>query len=251
MPYFFGLGLHVLVAIYFAIHAIRRGHNLFWLFVLFSFPLAGSIVYFFVAYLPELRQSRGLHVARQTMSSVLDPGRALREAREAYELTPTINNRVHLADALLDNGDAEAALRHYGEAAQGPFSDDPLVLRGLARCQLLTGAPVDAVATLERLFTSDKDTRRHPDAALLYARALAESNGPGVREAFGIAMEVATDVEPRCRFADWLMAQGGGRDVTQAQDLYRQIIKDSAHWHKYARNHNAEWLRRARTVVGG
>lgn len=250
MPYFFGLGLHVLVAIYFAIHAIRRGHNLFWLFVLFSFPLLGSIVYFFVAYLPELRQSRGLHVARQAMSSVLDPGRRLREARQAYELTPTINNRVHLADALLDNGEIQAALQHYREAAQGPFSDDPLVLRGLARCQLATGVPADAVATLERLFSSDKDARRHPDAALLYARALAESDGQGVREAFRLAVEVATDVEPRCLYADWLMAQGTDRDIAQAQDLYRQIVKDSAHWHKYARNHNAEWLRRARAAVG-
>ena len=45
MPYI-GIGLHVLAAIYFAVHAIRSGQSLYWLILLFSFPLLGSIVYF-------------------------------------------------------------------------------------------------------------------------------------------------------------------------------------------------------------
>ena len=47
MP-FVGLGLHVLVALFFAIHAVRSGQNMYWLFILFVFPLLGSIVYFVV-----------------------------------------------------------------------------------------------------------------------------------------------------------------------------------------------------------
>ena len=248
MP-FFGLGLHILVAIYFAIHAIRRGQNLYWLLILFSFPLLGSIVYFFVAYLPEVRESRGAQVARRVVVNVLDPGRELREATRAYDLTPTINNRLRLADALLAAGDTAAALQHYTEAAQGPFAEDSLVMRGLAHCQLAAGKPHEAVASLEKFFGVDKDARRHPDAALTYARALAGAGAPGVREAFAVALEVATDAEPRCRYADWLMTQGGADDPQQARSLYQQIIKDSGHWHKHARSHNAEWLRRARSVV--
>ncbi|MDF2480054.1 MAG: putative transrane protein [Stenotrophomonas indicatrix] len=45
MPYI-GIGLHILVAIYFAVHAIRSGQSLYWLILLFSFPLFGSVVYF-------------------------------------------------------------------------------------------------------------------------------------------------------------------------------------------------------------
>ena len=52
MPYI-GLGLHVLVAIYFAVHAVRSGQEQYWLFILFSFPLLGSVVYFLVIYLPD------------------------------------------------------------------------------------------------------------------------------------------------------------------------------------------------------
>lgn len=247
---FFGLGLHILVAIYFGIHALRRGHSMYWLLILFSFPLLGSIVYFFVAYLPELRESRGAKVAKQAMVSALDPGRELREAMRAYELTPTINNHLRLADALLAAGKPQEALQYYSDAAHGPFADDSLVLRGLARCQLELGQAAAAVTTLERLFSKDKDARRHPDAALLYARALAESGAAGVREAFAVAVEVATDAEPRCRYADWLMAQEAVADKEAARVLYQQIVKDSGHWHKHAKNHNAEWLRRARANAG-
>jgi len=41
MPYF-GIGLHVIVAIYFAVHAIRSRQNFYWLFILFAFPMVTS-----------------------------------------------------------------------------------------------------------------------------------------------------------------------------------------------------------------
>lgn len=39
-----GLGLHVLIAIYFAAHAVRTGQDKYWLWILFAFPLLGSLV---------------------------------------------------------------------------------------------------------------------------------------------------------------------------------------------------------------
>ena len=41
-----GLGLHFLIAIFFAIHAVRNRRQLYWLLILFSFPLLGSLAYF-------------------------------------------------------------------------------------------------------------------------------------------------------------------------------------------------------------
>ena len=105
----FGIGLHVLVAIFFAVHAIRSGQQLYWVVILFLFPGLGSIVYFFAIYLPNFRLSHG---ARKTMSAAartLDPGRELREARQAYEYTPTAQNQMRLAAALLEAGDAAEA----------------------------------------------------------------------------------------------------------------------------------------------
>ena len=55
---YLGIGFHVIVAIYFAVHAVRTRQNIYWLLILFAFPMLGSVVYFFAIYLPNLRQSR-------------------------------------------------------------------------------------------------------------------------------------------------------------------------------------------------
>lgn len=248
MP-FLGVGLHLFVALFFGIHAVRRGRDLYWLIILFSFPLLGSLAYFFVVYLPEMRESRTVRAAGRAVVSAIDPGRGLRAAREAFELTPTIDNRLRLAEALLDAGDRAEALRHYEEAAQGPFSGDLKVMQGLAAAQLENGQAELGLATLERLFAERAEARRHPRIALICARALAEAGREGAREAFEIALEVGTDAEPKCRFADWLTSQSNEADLARAQGLYRQIVQDSRHWHRHAKAHNAEWLRRAQAAL--
>ena len=58
MP-FMGLGLHVIVALFFSIHAMRSGQQMYWLIILFSFPLLGSLVYFVAIYLPSSRLEVG------------------------------------------------------------------------------------------------------------------------------------------------------------------------------------------------
>ena len=75
MP-FAGLGLHLLVAVFLAVHALRSGQNMYWLIILFSFPLLGSIVYVLVVYLPNSRLERVRGQGR-----VPDLGIGLRRAR--------------------------------------------------------------------------------------------------------------------------------------------------------------------------
>ena len=58
--HFLGIGLHLVAAVFFAIHAVRTNQPLFWMFILFLFPLLGSLVYGIAVWLPELRQSRGV-----------------------------------------------------------------------------------------------------------------------------------------------------------------------------------------------
>jgi hypothetical protein len=76
-----GLGLHILVALFFAVHAVRSGQQMYWLMILFSFPLFGSIVYFLVIYLPNSRLEYGARKAVAAAARSLDPTRELREAR--------------------------------------------------------------------------------------------------------------------------------------------------------------------------
>ncbi|GAB3243884.1 hypothetical protein [Chitinimonas naiadis] len=245
----FGLGLHVIVALYFAIHALRHSQNMTWLFVLFAFPLLGSIVYFAVVYLPELRQSRGGVVAKRAISKLVDPQRTLREARQAFELTPTLDKRLKLAAALLENQNTAEALKLYEEAANGPFARDPALLAGLAEARLSQQDTAGALQALEQLFDSKPESRRQPELALLHARSLAATGHAQARTAFEAALTVASGAEAKCHYADWLQTQSQPGDLQRATALYQEIIQDSRHWHSHAKAINKPWLRRAETAL--
>src|SRR5271169_3342802 len=98
---FMGIGIHVLIALFFAVHVVRTGREMYWLLILFAFPLLGSIVYFFAIYLPDTRLHHGLHRATAAAVNTLDPGKELREAERAFDLIPTAKNQMRFANALL------------------------------------------------------------------------------------------------------------------------------------------------------
>jgi hypothetical protein len=241
----FGISLYVIIALFFAVHAVRTQQNMYWLLILFLFPGLGSAVYFFVIYLPSLRQSRGARAATRTISQLVDPNRAVREARTDFDRAPTVAHRMRLGAALLDAGNAAEALEHYQAAVSGPFASDPALLQGLARAQFASGNASATQDTLEKLFAANPLARQQPEPALLYARALATICAPGTRAAFEMALISASDAAPRCLYADWLAARPDEADRRRARELYAEIVHDARHWPRHAREHNSEWLQRA------
>src|SRR3954447_9882420 len=137
MP-FVGL-VHLAIAAFFGVHAIRSGQPIYWLFVLFAFPLLGSVVYCFAIYLPQLRSARGGMKAARTVQDIVDPHRELHEATAEYDRTPTAYNRARLAGALLAKGHVDEAIEHYRAAASGPYDSDAAFLAGLAGAESAGG----------------------------------------------------------------------------------------------------------------
>lgn len=246
MPYL-GLGLHVAIALFFAVHAVRSQQNTYWLFILFSFPGLGSIVYFFAIYLPEMRHSRGFRTTAKAASRLIDPNQAVRKAREDLEHAPTIQHRMRLADLLLDAGQAAEACEQYQQAANGPFSDDPDLLKGLARAQFAIGDAAGAKGALEKLFVVQPSAKEQSGPTLLYARVLAQIGSEQAREAFAQAVTYGTDAAARCLYADWLVQQNNEADRKQAHTLYSDVLQDAKHGPRYARQHNRDWIDRAKT----
>src|SRR5262245_50631393 len=108
-----GLGLHVIIALCFAMHAVRTGQDRYWLMILFAFPGVGSLVYALMVWLPEMRHTRHGHALVRGVKQVLDPSRELRAAQDAFEESATTGNRLRLADALLASHRASEAVPQY------------------------------------------------------------------------------------------------------------------------------------------
>jgi len=131
--------VHLAIAAFFAVHAVRNHRPMYWLMILFAFPALGSLVYFFAEYMPNMHHTRTGRKAARVMQGLVDPNRELREAAEAFDRTPTAYNRSQLARALLAKGQVEEAISHYREAATGAYANDVAFLKGLAIAQLEAG----------------------------------------------------------------------------------------------------------------
>jgi hypothetical protein len=240
MP-FAGLGLHIVLALFCAIHAVRTGQQLYWLFILFAFPLLGSLVYFFMIYMPNSRLERGALKAVSAAAMVLDPGKEVRSARADYEEAPTTQNQMRLAAALLEAGSAEEAAKLYEGALKGPFSSDPDLRFGAAssfvECQRFS----EALSHLEELRKARPDYR--PDGvALLLARCYAgTARSSEAREEFERCLERFGTFEAHAEYAIWALATG---DAALAARLQSQIDKITRRWNTINRELNAPVMRR-------
>ena len=248
MP-FVGLGLHVIIALFFAIHAMRHGKQLFWLIILFSFPLLGSIVYFVVEYLPASRIQNTAGKVASAAIGFIDPEREYRAAADAYDLAPTAQNKLRLAKAALDRGQAGDAVGHYRDALKGPLASDPELQFGLASALLAAGGPASGREALQALqaLRARRDDYRRDEVAVLTARALAaDGRQQEAREAFESALGQYNTVETRARYIAWLAEQG---DSTGAQRQWDELQQAARHWNSHARSVNREWMRLAGDAV--
>lgn len=233
--------VHLAIAAFFAVHAVRTGRPMQWLFILFAFPLLGSIVYVFAVYLPAMRYTRQGIKAARAVQSVLDPNRELREASIEFDRTPTAYNRARLAAALLAKGRVDEAIGHYEQAASGPYAKDASFLEGLAAAQLEAGRFGAAVATLQRLFDAHPD-QRGGALALMHAQALAGAKDPGARAAF----EAVLAAEAKCKFGLFLIDQG---DLVAARRALEAVLKDAQRGHVHSRELNRDWIAEAKAAL--
>lgn len=240
MP-FFGLGLHFLVALYFAIHAMRTGQQMYWLFILFSFPLLGSVVYFFVIYLPDSRLERGGRKMVSAAVKALDPTRELREAHDAFEYTPTAQNQMRLAAAQLDAGQPQEAAASYEACLKGPFASDPEIRLGAARAFIACGRFDAAIGHLQSIRANEPNFRGE-DLSLLLAQALAGAGRSNeARAEFDSAVARFGSFAAMAEFAIWAADTG---DRTTATTLKAQIDEATKRWNRHNRELNAERLKR-------
>lgn len=240
MP-FIGLGLHVLVALFFAVHAIRNRQEMYWLIVLFSFPLLGSIVYFVAVYLPASRLERGARQALSAAVQTIDPGRALREARSAHAYAPTAQTQMRLAEALLEAGEADEAASQYEACLKGPFAADPEIRLGAARAAF-AGERWDAALEHLAFIRRTEPAFRAETISLLWARTLASAGRRAeARNEFEDALARYGSFEVRVEFAVWAIISG---EMDLAARLQADIDATMQRWNRHTRQLNRPLVQR-------
>ncbi|KQV46270.1 hypothetical protein ASC95_27090 [Pelomonas sp. Root1217] len=238
-------GLHILIALFCAVHVVRSGQQLYWLFILFAFPLLGSAVYFFAIYLPNSRLDHGARKAVSAAARALDPGRDVREARIVYDVSPSAQNQMRLAEALLNAGEAKEAAELYEGALKGPFASDPDLRFGAVRayveCQRF-----DAALSHLQVLKADRPDFRPDQVLLLLARCFAGTGRQAeARESFEAAVRRFGSFEASAEYSIWALATG---DAATAARLQTEIDRQVQLWNPVSRELNDPVMRRLKAA---
>ena len=132
----FGVGIHVIIAVFFAIHALRTGRPFFWLWILFVFPFLGSVVYFVAEYLPQSRLPHQANHLGQRALFIFQPNKLLNAAKENYENIPSVENAVIYSEFLIAKNRAKEAIVVLKQKLNGFVESDPVFLEQLAMAYL-------------------------------------------------------------------------------------------------------------------
>ena len=242
------IGLSLILSIALAVHVVRTGRELFWLWIILIFQPLGGLIYFLAIVLPELSRGQTAQRLERSARAAIDPMREYREAKQACEDTPTVRNQSRLAHAATALGRHEEAERLYAEAAHGIHAEDPALLLGRAHALLELDRGADALAVLERLPRDEGDS--HSPAAVLALGRAYEAVGRSAEAdaALREASERMPGFEGQGRYAAFMARNGRKAEAQTAvaemdkrlTKLASQFRKEGRHWRDLAAKAIAE-----------
>lgn len=235
MPFILG-GASIALAILLAIHVVRTGRELYWLWIILVFQPLGGLVYFLAVFLPEVLGGSTARRIGQAARETLDPTREYREAKLACDDAPTVRNQTRLADAASKLGKHDEAEALFRTAAQGIHAEDAALLLGRANALIELTRPTEALALLERL-GEDAEKGRTPAAALAMGRAYeALGRNSEADTAYQWAAQRLSGFEAMARYAAFMARRGRKAEAQEViTDMDRRIAKTHAQFRKEGR----------------
>jgi len=207
--------LQVAFTIWMLVDAVKRRPIIYWYVIIFL-PF-GPLVYFLAFKIDDYDLAWLRQLVRRP-----PPAPSIAELRERLRQTPSLANRLRLANALHD-------ARDYAEAAEvfttilESRPDEPDALYGLGCCQLELGEPEAAAVALQKLCAQNRAYRDYA-ACLQLAEALGKAGHDD--EAIDLLEGVArSSPRPlhRVALARHLIASAR---IERAQEVLREAIAD-------------------------
>jgi hypothetical protein len=231
--------LQLAFTIWMMVDAYHRGVETYWYWVILFFQPLGAWVYFFAVKLRTLRWP-GKRTIRSGQSNL-----SLKQLRYLVERSPTVANRIALAERLMEKGEHHEAIPLL-EAVLAIEPDYCPALHALAECRLATDNAEQARTPLEKLIHRDPywSDYRAWRTLLEVHRARGE-----LADALATCREFAKrlpTLENKCRLAEHLLDNGKAAEAVQLLDdalQEQQLAPWSTRWH------NWRWSRLAQRLL--
>lgn len=229
-----------------AIHVVRSGRPLYWLFLILAFPAVGSLIYVVVALLPDLFGSPAAYQAARAAQRAVDPERDYRRLAQQLEITETVENRQALAEECLRLGRVAEAAELYRAALTGMHADDPWLRLGLARTLFAAGDFNGCLRALDDIRRASPKFESS-EAHLLYARTLEELGrlDEALTE-YDALVQYFGGEEAKVRYAFVLRRQGLD---AKAHQILQGVVRAVERGPKHYRRSQRDWYEAAKKAL--
>lgn len=241
------VALTVVIQAFFIIHVFRTRRPYWWAFIIFSFPLLGSAIYYLVEVFPNSREHRDVRRMGRKLAQTLKPDAEMQRRIEEMEICGSVDNKAALAEECLNRGHSHEAVRLYRSCLDGVYANDPKLIHGLARACVENGIPDEAQEQLRKLGELHPGYRPN-DMRLLKARTLEiKGDIAGALSAYEELIPVFSGLEARARYG-LLLGQAG--HTRQAQAVFSELLAHAKRFNITLESEQ-DWIRLARENVSG
>ena len=101
-------------------HAYKNGSAYYWYFLIMFIPIIGCVIYL----ITQVYNKRDAEKIQEDIVSVINPTKKIKDLEKRLQFSETYQNRVDLADALLNIKDYKNAIPHYVEALKDGSQND-------------------------------------------------------------------------------------------------------------------------------
>lgn len=101
-------------------HAYKNGSAYYWYFLIMFIPIVGCVIYL----ITQVYNKRDAEKIQEDIVSVINPTKKIKDLEKRLQFSETYQNRVDLADALLNIKDYKNAIPHYVEALKDGSQND-------------------------------------------------------------------------------------------------------------------------------
>lgn len=220
------------------VDALRRKAELYWLAIIVLFAPLGGVVYFAVVKLRDWNP--------QAVLARLPAGPNVDSLKKQLDETPSVSNKLTLADALELRDECNQALPLYEDVLRGD-PDNKQALHGVARCEMGLGRFDAAVQHLDRLLRLDNGYRDY-SAALDYAEALWQNGqrGDAIEVLEGL-VGVSTRINHHVGLAHYLIRGG---EHLRARAVLEKGLDAYESAPDFVKRRDHKWAQRAKQMLG-
>jgi len=129
-------------------------------------PLVGGIVYI----ITQVYNRRSAEKIQDNLVSIINPTKKIKDLENRLQFTETYQNRIDLADALMEIKDYNNAIPHYLKALEDTIQNDLYATKKLLECYLNTEDYESVIKYAERIKESTEFKKSR--SQFLYGLAL-------------------------------------------------------------------------------